>query len=105
MAVRSRLAVDWPAEVERGNDRGRAQVEMALDQPLDLVVGELTGPERLDLERDRAGDPDAIGDLDLEPVREPGGHHVLRDPARGVGRRSIDLRRILAGEGAAAVSS
>ena len=48
-------------------------------------------------------DADRVRDLDLAAVGEPGGDDVLRDVARGVGGRAVDLRRILARERAAAV--
>ena len=38
VAVRRGLAVDRPAQVERRDDRRRAQVEVALDERLDLGV-------------------------------------------------------------------
>ena len=71
---------------------------------LDLVVVDPAGAERLDRERDRPGDADAVRDLDLEAVGEAGGDDVLGDPAGGVRRRAVDLRRILAGEGSATVA-
>ena len=46
---------------------------------------------------------DRVGDLDLAPVGQPGGDHVLRHPAHRVRGRAVDLRRVLAGERAAAV--
>ena len=48
-------------------------------------------------------DADRVGDLDLAAVGEPGGDDVLRDVARGVRGRAVDLRRVLARERAAAV--
>jgi hypothetical protein len=104
MAVRRGLSVERPTQVERPDDRRRSEVEVALDQALDRGVLDAARPERLDRQRDRSGDPDAIGDLDLEAVRESSRDDVLRDPPRGVGAGPIDLRRILAGEGAAAVA-
>ena len=71
---------------------------------LDLLVRDLAGAERLDREADRPGDADAVGDLDLEAVGEAGGDDVLGDPAGRVRRRAVDLRRILAREGATAVA-
>ena len=71
---------------------------MALDQALDVGVRDPARPERLDGERDRPGDPDAVRDLDLEPVRQPGRDDVLRDPSRRIGAGSVDLRRVLAGD-------
>ena len=53
----------------------------------------LTGPR----------DSDRVGDLHFAAARELGGDDVLGDVARGVCRRAIDLGRVLAGEGAAAV--
>ncbi len=48
-------------------------------------------------------DADRVRDLDLAAVGKPGGDDVLRDVARRVRGRTVDLRRILARERAAAV--
>ena len=53
--------------------------------------------------RERVRDADRVRDLDLAAVGEPGGDDVLRHVARGVRRRAVDLRRVLAGERATAV--
>ena len=50
------------------------------------------------------GDADRVGDLDLAALGEAGGDDVLGDVAGGVGGRAVDLGRVLAGEGAAAVA-
>ena len=81
-----------------------SQVEVPLDEALQFLVGDLAGPERLDAQADRVGDPDAVGDLHLEPVGEAGRDDVLGDPAGGIRRGPVHLRRILAAEGAAAVA-
>ena len=59
------------------------------------------------LHHDRHGlrHADGIGDLHLAAVGQPRGHHVLRYPARRVGRRAIHLGAVLAGERPAAVAS
>ena len=62
------------------------------------------GAERLDHDRDRMGDADRVGHLHLAAIGEPGGDHVLRDPARGVRGGAVDLGRVLAREGAAAMA-
>ena len=49
-------------------------------------------------------DADRVGDLDLAAIRQVGGDDVLGDVARRVGRGAVDLGRVLAGEGAAAVA-
>jgi hypothetical protein len=55
------------------------------------------------VERDRLGHADRVGDLDRAAVRKAGGDDVLGQIATGVGRRTVDLGRVLAAEGAAAV--
>ena len=50
------------------------------------------------------GDADRVGDLDLAALGEAGGDDVLGDVAGRVGGRAVDLGRVLAGEGAAAVA-
>ena len=49
--------------------------------------------------------PIAYATWTSQRLREPGGDDVLRDVARVVAGRAIDLRRVLAAEGAAAVTA
>ena len=49
-------------------------------------------------------DTDGVGHLDLATLRRTGGDDVLGHPASGVGGRAVDLRRVLAREGTAAVA-
>ena len=67
-------------------------------------TGDLLGAEGLDEQADRLGLADRVRDLDLAARGEAGGHDVLGDPAHGVGGGAVDLGRVLAGEGAAAVA-
>src|SRR5205823_9930703 len=62
------------------------------------------GVEALDLDRDRPRDADRVRDLELAAVGEARRNDVLRDVARGVGGGAVDLRRVLAREGTAAVA-
>src|SRR4051812_33195240 len=105
VAVRRRLRVDRPQQVEVADDRGGTQVEDLHDRVLDGLVGDRAGAERVDEHADGTGFADRVGDLNLAPLGEPGSDDVLRDPAHGVRRRTVDLRRVLAAEGAAAVAS
>ena len=82
----------------------RAQVEVLADERLDLRAADLLGPERLDHHRHRMRDADRVGDLDLAALGQAGGDDVLGDVARRVRRGAVDLRRVLAAEGAAAVA-
>ena len=58
---------------------------------------------RVDQHRDRLGDADGVGELHGAAIGQIGRDDVLRDVARHVARRAVDLRRILARERAAAV--
>ena len=64
----------------------------------------MRGAEGLDEQADRLGLADRVGDLDLAARGEAGGDDVLGDPAHRVRGRAVDLGRVLAGEGAAAVA-
>ncbi len=77
---------------------------MLVDELLDLAAADLLGAEGLDHDRDRVRDADGVGDLHLGALGEAGGDDVLGDLAGGVGGGAVDLRRVLAGEGAAAVA-
>ena len=61
-------------------------------------------PKVCDHQRDRVGDADRVGDLDLAAIREAGGDDVLGHVAGRVGGRAVDLGGVLAREGAAAVA-
>src|SRR5579859_2880644 len=101
--VRRGLRVDRAAQVEIAQDRGRAQVEVLADEVDDVRHGNRLGAERLDENRHRMRDADRVRDLDLAALREPGRDDVLRDVARRVCSRPVDLRRVLARERAATV--
>ena len=70
----------------------------------DLLFGDHAGAERFDQHADRMRDADRIRDLHFAAFGKPGRNDVLRNVARGVRRRTVDLRRVLAGERAAAVT-
>ncbi len=85
--------------------RERRQLELVAHETLDLLLGDHRGAERVDPHRHRLRDTDGVGELHLDLVRQARGDEVLGDVARHVGGRAIDLRRVLAGEGAAAVTA
>ena len=104
MPVGRRLAVDRAAQVEAVDDRGGAQVEVLVDQPYQVGVRQLPGPECLECDRGRMRDADRVGDLHLDPVRQPRRDDVAGDVPGGVRGRAVHLRRVFATEGAAAVA-
>jgi hypothetical protein len=57
------------------------------------------------VDRHRLGHADGVGELDLAAIGEAGGDDVLGDVAGHVGGGAVDLGRVLAREGAAAVAA
>src|SRR4249919_2951785 len=104
VAVRGGGLVHRVDQVEHLHDAVRTQVEVLADQLLDFVVGDLAGAEGGHRDRSRFGDADRVGDLHFALVGQAGGDDVLRHVTRGISGRTVDLRRILARERAAAVA-
>ena len=75
------------------------------DQLGDLRVGDLAGALGVDVDADRLGDADGVGELDLAALGQARGDDVLGDVAGHVGGRAVDLRGVLAAERAAAVAA
>src|SRR6058998_747815 len=102
--VRRRRPVDRPQQVHVGDDRAGPKVEVASYQSQQLLLRLAAGAEGLDGDRRRVRAADRVGDLHLAPLRQPCGDEVLGHVAGGVGRRTVDLARVLAAERAAAVA-
>ena len=84
-------------------DAARRQVHHLAQRLLELGLVDLAGAVQVDIDRQRLGDADGVGELDRAAVGEAGRDDVLGEIARGIGGRAVDLGRILAGEGAAAM--
>ena len=83
-------------EVELLDDATRSQVEYVQDGRLDRILIDALGAVAVDGDGSRVGDADRIGQAQLTFICQAGGHHVLRNIARGIGGRAVDLGRILA---------
>ena len=103
VAVGGGLRVDRTAQVEHLDDAARTQVEVSAHELGDLFVGDHAGAVREHGDVHRFGNADGVGDLNLTLRGETGGNDVLGDIAAGIGCGAVNLRRILAREGAAAV--
>ena len=57
---------------------------MLVDQFLDPAQRNVLRAEGVHLDRDGVRDADRIRDLQLDAIRQPGGHEVLRHVASGV---------------------
>src|SRR6478736_4562777 len=105
VAVRCRLAIDRSQQVEHPDDALRAQVEVRVDELDDAGVGNAARTFGVNGHVDRLGDADGVRQLHLALLGETRGDDVLRDVSRSVGRRAVDLGRILAGKRTASVRS
>src|SRR3984957_1558285 len=105
VAVCSRLAIDRTAQVEAFDDALGRQLEILTNQLLQGRRIHRPRAERLNQHADRLGDADGISQLHFATPGEAGGYDVLDNVARHVGGRTVHLCRILATEGAAAVTS
>ena len=95
VAAAGGLAVDRPAQVEVLDDPRGVQRERLADQAGDLGVGDLAGAEGVDVDADRLGDADGVGELDLALLGQARGDDVLGHVAGHVGGRAVDLRGVL----------
>ena len=100
-----RSAVDRATEVELADDLGGVEEEDLLHRGEDLLVGDLARTEGVEVDAGRLRVADGVGDLQFAAFGGAGRDDVLGDPAGHVGRGTVDLGRILAREGAAAVAA
>ena len=103
MAIGGGLAIDRLVEAEMRADRARGQAAQlcdAQDRRFDPVVTDGAGVVRIDIERQRLRHADRIGQLDRAARGEAGGNDVLGEIAGDIGRRTVDLGRVLAAENA-----
>src|SRR5262245_19555989 len=105
MAVGRGALIDRPTEPEMLPDAAWAQIHYAPERLLELGFADIAGAVQIDIERKRLRHADGVAHLQRAAVGEPRRHHVLGEIARGIGRRAVDLGRILAREGAAAMRS
>src|SRR5688572_652456 len=105
VAVGRRPLVDRLQQIEHLDDAVRPQVEVLVDGRDDLLLRHLVRAKGLDRYRRRLRHADRVRHLHLAALGEARRYDVLRDIARGVSGRAIDLRRVLTRERAAAVAS
>src|SRR5262245_61633204 len=97
------LLVDRPPQIELLHDPAWGELEVAADELGDLRFRQAAGAFGVHHDRDWIRDADRIRELHERAIRQAGGDDVLGNVARHVAGRSVDLRRILAREGTAAV--
>ena len=103
MAVGGGAGVDRPAQLQMLTNAPGRQVDHILDNHRQFFLVHPARPVGVDEDRQRFRYANGVGDLEGAFVGQAGGDHVLRHIARRVGGRPVDLGRVLAGKGAAAV--
>ena len=86
-----------------GADALRRQPDQLGQNRLELRLLDRAGAVQVDIERQRLGDADRIAELNGAALRQAGGNDVLGEVSADISGRAVDLGRVLAGEGAAAV--
>ena len=99
------LRVDRATEFELTDDLGGFEAEGLLHSDLDRLLGNRSGAEGVDVDRDGIRMADRIGELYLAASGKSGSDNILRNVAAHVGSGAIDLRGILSGEGATTVAA
>src|SRR5947209_10957473 len=106
MAVGRGRVVDRLVQRKVGADSARSELPElsdATDCSLDRIVSDRSGSMRIDIQGEWLGDANRIGELDRAALCKACSNDVLCEVTSGIGCRSINLRRILAREGAAAM--
>lgn len=105
VTVRCCLEVDWFGQVQLlDNDTG-SEVEVVtydLDQLLRRMFG---GAVSLDVNGQRLGNTDGVGELHKSSSGQTGVHQRLGNPTGSVSSRSVDLGKVLSGESTTTVST
>ncbi|MPL97127.1 hypothetical protein SDC9_43315 [bioreactor metagenome] len=103
MAIGRGAGIDRLVQLEMGADAARRQVHARGNDALDLLVGRHAGAVGVGIDRQRFRHADRIAHLDQALLRQPRRNDVLREVARRIGGRAVDLGRVLAREGPAAM--
>ena len=104
VAIGGELAVDGTAQLEVADYRGGAQVKHLFNRTFNCLVVVASGTKSIHHDRHRMGDADGVGELNLTFGGKSSGNHVFRDVTRGISRAAVNLGRILARKGAAAMA-
>ena len=96
---------DGLVEAEVADDATGAEVKVLLHELHEGLLVILGGAVSVDVDGERVGDTNGVGELDADTVAEVVGHEGLGDPAGGVGGGTVDLGAVLAGEGTASVGA
>ena len=103
MAVSGGALVDRLVQTEQFADTARAEIGNLVQGLLEPALGDRPRAGEIDIERQRLGYADCVGQLNGAPLGKLRGNDILGKVARRIGSGTVDLGRVLAGKGAAAV--
>lgn len=105
MTVLGGLEVDGLGQVKLLDDDTGPQVKVVTDD-LDKLIGALGGGAvGVDVDGQRLGNTNGVGQLNESTASEAGSDQRLGDPSTDVGGRSVDLGEILSGESTTTVGT
>ncbi len=105
VTISRNLFVDRSEQIEVLDDRSGTQVEVLLYQFCDLIIGDFACTECIYQNGNGMCNADGVSQLYFAVACDAGGNDVLCNVSSHVGRASVNLCRVLAGERTAAVSS
>src|SRR6266480_2706278 len=105
VAVVGGLRENRTKQIELLNDVGGLETECLKNRALDRFFIDAAGGKCIDMNAERFGVTDRVGELHFAFRCESGRDHIFRDPASHVSSAAIDFARIFSGKCAAAVSS
>ena len=104
MTVGSCLRIDRTQQVEITNDRRRTQIEHLENGGLDVRVSLNARAEGLNEDTHRMRLTNGVSDLNFTATSQACSNNILGYPTHRVGRRAVNLGRILTREGATAMT-
>lgn len=105
VAVLGSLEVDGAVQVQLANNDTGSQVEVVADDLDKLLGASLGGAVGVDVDGQRLGNTDGIGQLNEGTAGKASSDQGLGDPASDISGRTIDLGEVLAGEGTTTVGT
>ena len=105
MTIVGCFAIDRAKQIELLNNLRRFEIEDVPYRAFQFFLVHFAGAKRVDTHAHRLGMPNSVCELDFASIRQPGGDHILGDPAPHVSRAAIDFARVFSRKRTATVPS
>ena len=103
MAVSCGARVDRPVQLQQLANAARREVEVFQQNALEFFFIARACAVGVEIDRQRLGNADGIGQLNRATIGQTGGNNVFGNIASGIGGGAVYLGRIFAGKGATAM--